>query len=139
MNEEVFLPRALVNQLLHHAQNSPEFEVCGLIGANQGIPATSYPIINIAQDRAQRFLMDPQEQINAMREIRDRREEFFAIYHSHPKSTALPSRTDLKLAEYPNTLQIIISLNTKGVLEMRGFRFGENTQAQEVIMGLKPD
>jgi len=138
MNEKVLLPRSLVNQLLHHAQNSPEFEVCGLIGAKQGIPTTSYPVNNIAANQAQRFLMDPQEQIDAMREIRDKHEEFFAIYHSHPKSAALPSITDLKLAEYPNTLQIIISLNTKGVLEMRGFRFSGNTQAQEVIMGLNP-
>ena len=139
MNEEILLPRPLVNQLLHHAQNSPEFEVCGLIGASQGMPATSYPINNIAEDQAQRFLMDPQEQITAMRQIRDRHEEFFAIYHSHPKSAPLPSMTDLKLAEYPGTLQIIISLNTKGVLEMRGFRFNGDAQVQEVIMALKPE
>jgi proteasome lid subunit RPN8/RPN11 len=54
--------------------------------------------------------------------MREQGEELFGIYHSHPHSPAEPSDTDLRQAGYPEALYLIVSLNTKGVLEMRGFR-----------------
>jgi len=66
--------------------------------------------------------VDPANQIDALREMRELGHELFAIYHSHPTSAALPSTTDMAEAGYPEVLYLIISLNTKGVLEMRGFR-----------------
>jgi proteasome lid subunit RPN8/RPN11 len=58
--------------------------------------------------------------------MRERGEELFGIYHSHPKTPPLPSKSDLAQAAYPEALYLIISLNTKGVLEMRGFRLQGN-------------
>ena len=139
MNEEVRLPRILVNQLLHQAQNSPDQEICGLIGARFGAPSSCYPVSNISENPQRLFLMDPKDQIEAMRRIREQREELFAIYHSHPTSPAIPSTTDISLAAYPETLQIIISLNTRGVLEMRGFRLADNAQVSEVALILELD
>lgn len=129
--EEVYLPRPLVNQLLHHAQSSPDVEICGLIGSQNGAPATCYPVKNVANAAACRFAMDPKEQIAAMRKMRERNETLWAIYHSHPHTPAEPSSEDLKRAAYPEALYLIISLNTKGVLEMRGFRL-QNHQVEEV-------
>ena len=54
--------------------------------------------------------------------MRENGEELFAIYHSHPHAPATPSATDLQQAAYPTALYLIISLNTKGVLELQGFR-----------------
>ena len=83
--------------------------------------------------------MDPEGQIDAMRKIRELDEELFAIYHSHPTAPAEPSPTDLEQIGYPDTLQIIISLDTKGVLEMRGFRLRESGCVEEIILGLSND
>jgi proteasome lid subunit RPN8/RPN11 len=116
------LPRTLINQLLSEAQHSPEEEVCGLIGARQGSPSRVYPVANIASERDHLFAMEPKAQIDAMRRMREAGEELFAIYHSHPHAPAEPSLRDLEEAAYPEALYLIISLNTKGVLEMRGFR-----------------
>ena len=33
-----------------------------------------------------------------------------AIYHSHPRSAAEPSQTDINLAQYPHWLNLIVSL-----------------------------
>jgi len=111
--EEIILPRQLVNQILHQAQLSPDVEVCGLIAGKHGRPL----------DQPERlFAMDPAAQIDAQRRMREQGEELFGIYHSHPHSPAEPSDTDLQQAGYPEALYIIVSLNTKGVLEMRGFR-----------------
>lgn len=137
--EEIELPRHLVNQLLHCAQSSPDAEVCGLIGATAGEPRTCYPVRNAAEAPDMRFRLEPREQIEAMRRMRERGEDLFAIFHSHPASPAEPSPFDLAEAAYPEALYLIISLNTKGVLEMRGFRLSQDQTFAEVELLLKPD
>lgn len=133
--EQIQITRKLANQLLHLAQMSPDFEVCGLIGSKNGIPTSCYPIKNIAEQPQQRFLLDPSQQITAMTTMRESGEELFAIYHSHPTAPATPSATDLQLASYSEALYLIISLNTKGILEIRGFKIARQS-AQEVVLSL---
>lgn len=133
--EEIQIPRKITNQLLHFSQISPDTEVCGLIGSRQGIPASCYPVKNVAEQPQQRYLLDAKQQIEAMAKMRERNEELFAIYHSHPSSPATPSAIDQEMAAYPDALYLIISLNTKGVLELRGFRI-RNKITQEVALVL---
>jgi proteasome lid subunit RPN8/RPN11 len=121
---EVRLPRTLVSRMLQLAQQSSEREVCGLIG--EGPEGTTlYPVPNVASAPAYRFRLDPRAQIDAMRRMRERGETLLAIYHSHPHASAWPSLMDLQEASYPGTLYLIISLDTRGVLEMRGFRLAD--------------
>lgn len=119
---EVKLPRTLINGMLAHAQHSPESEVCGLIASTKNGGFQVYPVENAATESDHLFRMEPAAQIDAMRRMREAGEELFAIYHSHPHAPAEPSRRDLDEAAYPDALYLIISLNTKGVLELRGFR-----------------
>lgn len=119
---EVKLPRTLINGMLSHAQHSPEVEVCGLIASTPEGEFQVYPVANVATEADHLFRMDPTAQIDAMRRMREAGEELFAIYHSHPHAPAEPSLRDLAEAAYPEALYLIISLNTKGVLELRGFR-----------------
>jgi proteasome lid subunit RPN8/RPN11 len=127
MMQTVRLPRAIVNQLLRHAQQSPDAEVCGLIGAKEHIPMSCYPVANVAAAPRKLFAMDPAGQIAAVRDMRERGEQLFAIYHSHPAGPPLPSAADLAQANYPEALYLIISLQTRGVLEMQGFFLRDNT------------
>jgi len=120
-NQTLFLPRPMVNKLLAHAQQHPEIEVCGLIGNSDTNEKDYYPIENVAKNPSCRFLMDAPQQIKAMKKMRDRQQQLFAIVHSHPTSQAIPSQLDLDENSYRNVYYIIISLNTKGVLEMRGY------------------
>lgn len=130
-------PRSLVNRILHLAQQHPEREVCGLIGSRDGRPVSCYPVSNVAEQADVRFQLDGAEQITAMREMRDRGEQLFAIFHSHPSAPAEPSPTDLANAAYPDALHLIVSLGTAGVLELRGFRFtGAGCGFTEVALGL---
>lgn len=121
----IVLHRPLVNQLLHFAQASPGKEVCGLIGVDRQQNYSFYPVPNIAETPDCRFAMEPHAQIAALRELRERESDLFAIVHSHPSSTAEPSATDISEIGYPEALYLIISLNTRGVLEMRAYRFDE--------------
>lgn len=133
MGAELVLPRKLVNQVLTHAQQHEHSESCGLISAVNGRPAHYYAVKNIAADPSIRFEMAPEQQIAAMKHMREHGEDLFAIVHSHPESPPLPSATDIREAGYPEAYYIIVSLNTTGVLEMRGFtQADENMQPVEL-------
>ncbi len=131
----VYLPLPIANEILGHAQSQPDDEVCGLIGRQDQTHYRCYPIRNIATDRSHRYVMDPAEQIEALRQMRARHESLFAIYHSHPSSAAEPSETDIREAGYPDAVYLIVSLNTRGVLEMRAFKL-QGGQASESILTL---
>lgn len=131
----VKINRKIINQLLHQTQISPAREICGLIGSCNNTPTNCYFIDNIANNPAQRFLLDSQQHIIALELMRKRKEQLFAIYHSHPSSPPIPSATDIKLVAYPKALYLIISLNTKGVLELRGFQMTFNPP-KEVMLTL---
>ena len=115
------LPRPLVNKILAHAQQNPEIEVCGLIGNSSSNKKNYYPIDNIADNPSCRFLMDAPQQISAIKKMRDKQQQLFAIVHSHPSTNATPSQLDIDESSYKDVFYIIISLNTKGVLEMRAY------------------
>ena len=135
---EIKIPRKITNQLLHQAQLSPDQEICGLLGSRDNVPTSCYFIDNIADDPAQRFLLEPKQQIAALSTMRERNQQLFAIFHSHPTAPAIPSATDIAMAAYPEALYLIISLNTKGVLELRGFRMAQDPP-QEIELVLSED
>ena len=117
----LYLPRPLVNKILAHAQKNPTTEVCGLIGNNSSNSKDYYAIDNISKKPSCRFLMDAPQQIKAMKDMREKQQELFAIVHSHPGANAEPSRLDIEENDYKDVFYIIVSLNTEGVLEMRGY------------------
>ncbi|HFC53689.1 MAG TPA: M67 family peptidase [Gammaproteobacteria bacterium] len=135
--QPVSLPRTLVNRLLGEAQRSPQAEVCGLVSSRGGRPERIHPVANVAKQPGKLFRMDPEGLVDAMRRIRQGGEQLFAIYHSHPHGPAAPSATDLREAEYPEALYLIVSLGTEGVLEMRGYRL-EGGSAREVALEITP-
>ena len=54
-----------------------------------------------------------------------------AIYHSHPRSPAEPSQTDINLAEYPEYLYVIVSL--AGEPDVRAWRIENGAVAEEPV------
>ena len=137
--ESVHIPRKLINQILEQAQQSPNKEICGLLSSrnenNSKQPVNCYPVANTSPEPNHRYLMDPRQQINTFRKMRQRGEELFAIYHSHPESPASPSVEDLQQATYPEALHIIISMSTTGTLQLRGFRLKDaSTDAIDIVV-----
>jgi len=138
MPQTLELPRPLVNKILAHAQQNDETEVCGLIGNSADGEKTYYSINNIADNPDCRFLMDAPQQISAMKKMREKQQQLFAIVHSHPHASAQPSQLDIQENAYKDVFYIIISLNTKGVLEMRAYEQTDDDM-QEVELILEED
>jgi len=133
----ILLPRHLVQQVFHQAQASPETEICGLISSDPQGTLRGYPVANVSGEPTHLFDMDARAQVNAMREIRERGETLFAIYHSHPHAPPEPSARDREQISYPDAYYLIVSLNIKGVLEMRAWK-PEAENLREVRLQIIP-
>jgi hypothetical protein len=98
--------RRLAVQLLHEAQISPEAPIEGLVGARKTEPSTVYSLSG-AVTRAE-----------LMQKLQANGETPWAWYRSNPQSPAAPEPADKAVAA-DKAYSLIISLDTKGVLEMR--------------------
>jgi [CysO sulfur-carrier protein]-S-L-cysteine hydrolase len=115
------LPRELALELIAHARDDLPNECCGMIAGREG---TATRVIRATNTEASPFMyvMDPREQLRIWEEIEDAGEDVLAVYHSHTRSAAYPSRTDVELAFFPETLYVIVSLVDREAPEIRAFR-----------------
>ncbi len=100
----------VVDRVVAHARRLAPDECCGvLIGDGQDV-LDALPARNIADKPTVRFLIDPKDHLDALRGARRRGLDIVGFYHSHPRSPAVPSDTDLAEANYPHHLFLIVSL-----------------------------
>lgn len=100
----------LIDELVAHAREDLPNECCGMIGGRDGEATEVIRVTNSAASPL-RYEMDPQEQYNALKSIEDGGGELLAIYHSHTKSAAYPSQTDVNQAvAWPEQIYVIVSL-----------------------------
>lgn len=111
--DQAQLPQRLYQQLLDAARARPDEEVCGLISTNGSIATRCYNIPNSHSQAQTAFEMAPDRLIDAFRDMRDRSEQLWGIYHSHPRGPATPSARDLAACGYPDALQLIITPHTE--------------------------
>jgi [CysO sulfur-carrier protein]-S-L-cysteine hydrolase len=117
----VRIARELVDQIVVHAREDAPNECCGLISGADGRPTRVYRARN-AEESPLRYMIHPTDQLRIMTEIEERGEEIAAIYHSHTKTAAVPSQTDINLAEnWPEPLYLICSLADPEAPDLRGF------------------
>ncbi len=127
------LPRALADELVAHAREDMPNECCGLIAGRDG---TAIRVMRTTNTEASPFMyvMDPREQMRLMEEVEDAGEDLLAIYHSHTRSAAYPSRTDVDLAFFPDPLYVIVSLADRDAPEIRAFRLRRTAAEGEQIV-----
>ncbi len=104
------LPRSIYEAMLAQARAELPNECVGLLaGTPDGKVRERYPLINALAD-PRRFESDPRSMFEAEKRRRQRNLEFLAVYHSHPASPPVPSRTDLELHYSEDVMDLIISL-----------------------------
>ena len=121
----VALPAAIVEQLVDHARAEYPNEACGLIvgsapAAAGGEPLRFEPTRNKAAS-PHRYEIHPDDLLRLTIATDDADEVFWAIVHSHVRSPAYPSPTDVGLAFYPDALYILVSLAEEQP-EVRAYR-----------------
>lgn len=108
-------------------------ECCGLIGGSDGEMTSVHRARNAAATWL-RFEVHPSDQLRIMDRIESDGEEMVGIYHSHTKSEAYPSQTDVNLAaNWPGVLWLICSLEDYDEPVVRAFRIeGDEVEEEDL-------
>jgi proteasome lid subunit RPN8/RPN11 len=107
--------------MVAHAREDLPNECCGMIGGRDGEATEVVRVVNSAASPL-RYEMDPQGQFNALKSIEDGGNELLAIYHSHTKSAAYPSQTDVNQAvAWPEQIYVIVSLADEEVPDVKAY------------------
>lgn len=104
------ISRELLDEIVAHSRDDLPNECCGLMGGRDGEFTSVHRARNAAATWL-RYELHPSDQLEIMNRIEEDGEELAGIYHSHTKSEAYPSQTDINLAEaWPDPLYLICSL-----------------------------
>jgi proteasome lid subunit RPN8/RPN11 len=117
----VRIARELVDEIVAHAREEAPNECCGMVSGLDGRTIAVHRARN-AEASPLRYTIHPQDQFRITVEIEERGEEIAAIYHSHTKTPAEPSQTDVNLAEnWPDPVYLICSVAQPDAPEVRGY------------------
>jgi proteasome lid subunit RPN8/RPN11 len=119
------IPEDIRDAMIAHSVRESPLECCGLIGGFPPFVSSFHPLRNALASEVL-YDADPRDLIEAVQALRAREAEILAIYHSHPRSPAIPSQTDLARNYYGEVPRIIISLLGK-TPEMRIWRLDEHS------------
>lgn len=125
----------MIDEMVAHAREDLPNECCGLVGGSDGEAKALYRARNAFASPFS-YRVDPGDQYRIIeKEMRDRGEELIAIYHSHTKSTAYPSQTDLNEAvSWPEQVYLIVSLQDRESPEVKAFWLKEKTIAEAELV-----
>jgi proteasome lid subunit RPN8/RPN11 len=118
------LPRDFADRIVDQARSEHPNEACGLIAGSDGAATKLFPMTN-AERSPVIYRIDPKEQLRVFNEIDEEGLDLVAIYHSHTRSPAYPSNTDVAQAYYPDAVYVIVSLADAARPDLRGYRIDD--------------
>jgi proteasome lid subunit RPN8/RPN11 len=140
--ESVRLPARLADAIVAHARGEAPAEACGvIIGSGEpgagGLPLRYEPCRNELAS-AVRFRIHPEDVYRLVLAADAAGEAFWGIVHSHVRTHAVPSATDVEAAAWwPSALHLLVSLDegeadpVTGAPSLRAWRIVEG-EAVEV-------
>lgn len=113
-------------EMIKYCKGKLPFEACGLLAGvkkdgNYYIEEV-YCLSN-GDKRTDHFSMIPEEQFRAIKDMREKGYELLGNFHSHPRTEALPSKEDIRLANDPYLIYLILSLKEERKPDLRAYRF----------------
>ncbi|HET8776905.1 MAG TPA: M67 family metallopeptidase [Candidatus Limnocylindria bacterium] len=130
------IPADLADRMLQHARAELPNEACGLVG---GDPSTRRAVtFHPARNRHAsplRFDIHPEDLVRIVFTIESDGQELLAVFHSHPRSAAVPSPTDVREARY-EVVHLIATLahpRAEPAQALRGWLVADGS-ASEVVL-----
>jgi proteasome lid subunit RPN8/RPN11 len=136
--QAIILPRRIVDEMLAHVKAGYPDEACGVLADANGTIVKHYPATNAAERPDDFSIIGPEEAIRINNEIDQNDWNYFAYYHSHPRSQAYPSSRDIDYAGYSGLLYIIFSLRDFEHPEMRAFTIHRDRSVSEHPIIIEP-
>ena len=130
------LPADLATQLLEHARGELPNESCALLGGDpvRGQVTSVHPARNRLAS-PYRYDVEPLDLVRIIHQLEASGDALVAIFHSHPRSPAVPSRTDVREARYP-VIHLVASLGDAEPV-MRAWTI-EAAAAREASLTIEP-
>jgi [CysO sulfur-carrier protein]-S-L-cysteine hydrolase len=126
--------------IITQAQTEAPNECCGMLAGRGDVVEAVFPGRNRDQSPTT-YLMHPEDQLRAFREMDERGWELIGIYHSHPRTQAAPSRTDRARAVdgdgqplFPGAQYVIVSLRDDSRPQVKAFRLTGNAFTEEDVV-----
>ncbi len=113
------LSAALLEEIVKAARAALPTESVGILVGAAG--PERYLALRNASPSPYRYSIDPDEQLHVWTDLEARGERVVAIVHSHVASPAEPSKTDVELAYFPESLYLICSLAEPEQPEIRAW------------------
>jgi proteasome lid subunit RPN8/RPN11 len=132
----VRVSRALLDEIVAHAREELPNECCGVLATQDDEAVHVYRTENIHRSPL-RFEIDPREVLRIHSDLEERGWALGSIYHSHTKSAAYPSQTDLNFAQlWPGVVWLIVSLERDDDPDVRAFNImnDEISEAELVVV-----
>ncbi len=123
----------IYEQMIQEAVSSFPSECCGILAGKNKSATKIYPVKNIDSSPQSCYLMEPNIQFRILKTLDQISFEMVAIYHSHPNDECYPSAKDIELANYNDTLYIIISLADFEYPEVKAFEIKDGNVKEEKI------
>jgi [CysO sulfur-carrier protein]-S-L-cysteine hydrolase len=129
----LILPRRVALRVLGAAQAAQPRRIAGIIGADLNGPAAFFALRNAAPQPESGIVCSGDEIAQARSALRARGLEPWAYVTSYPAAAAEPSLEDFRTSPYPEGVQLVVSLSTKGVLEMRAWQLRGGAPRERVL------
>lgn len=137
----VTLPKEEYRKLLAHAVSCLPEEACGLIAGQKREGEkyiTKVYLLPNADRSPTHFSIAPQDQLNAILDMRKNGLQPLGNWHSHPETPSRPSEEDRRLAYDPSASYLILSLAEKKPV-LRSFAItAETAEREELIIKEEP-
>lgn len=114
-----YLAGGLLEQIQVHAAAAAPDECVGLLFGHAERVGRILRLTNGSQTPQTRFFADPQALFAALKDADRRGERLLGSYHSHPRTDAFPSSTDLEGAQ-ERTVQLILGRDAVRVFRLQG-------------------
>jgi len=125
------LPAEFREAMIAHARDEFPLECCGLLAGVDGAPVKLIRATN-SEASEFRYRVEDRELLRFLRECEDNGWDFLAVYHSHTRSEAYPSPTDVRLARnWPDPYYILVSLEDRENPVVRAFRITDGEITEE--------
>jgi proteasome lid subunit RPN8/RPN11 len=99
----------VIDAIVEQARRERPLECCGLL-IGTGDEVIQSRAARNARASAVAYLVDPRDHFDAIRDARAKGLSVVGAYHSHPRSPAQPSETDIREANDPDFIHVIVSL-----------------------------
>lgn len=107
-----YMRSILLREMVNYCKRHLPYEGCGLISGTDNTGLTLWKLPNESRS-VSGFSMSERSVAMALKQMQLKGEQLTGIFHSHPSTSAYPTKKDIKYNPYSNIAYIIVSFHTQ--------------------------